>query len=173
MTPRRLGRLRALFACAAGITAVSACGVIGRDYLRFTDASLTEDGATTGNGGAPSSRDASAGFGGGSSLPFGAVTCGGATCLRGTSSVQSTACCTDSDECGLRTVLSSKCLPKNERGGVDNRCAPLDIQGKVTLPGCCSPAGCGAYATFDQIGCISNPDLGLEAVPWTPDVPFD
>jgi hypothetical protein len=157
-----------------GVAAVAACGVIGRDYVLFRDASLVEDGGVpTGNGGAPSGRDAAASSGGGSSLPFGAVSCGDATCLPGTSSVQSSACCTDSNECGLRTVLSSKCLSKNERGGVDNRCAPLEIHGMITLPGCCSPAGCGAYATFDQIGCIPNPDLGLDEVPCTPDVPFD
>jgi len=98
--------------------------------------------------------------------------CGGVVCTLGTASVQSFPCCTDSGECGLRIVISPKCLPRNLKGGADSRCAPFEIPGQLTLPGCCSPAGCGALATFDQIGCIPNPDVGRATVDCVPDVPF-
>jgi hypothetical protein len=98
--------------------------------------------------------------------------CGGVVCATGTSSVQSFPCCTDGGECGLRVVISPKCFPRNLKGGVDSRCAPFEIPGQITLPGCCSPSGCGALASFDQIGCIPNSDLGRATVDCVPDVPF-
>jgi hypothetical protein len=140
-----------------------------------SEAVFSRDGSVEperGTGGASGATDA-ASSGGGASLPFGAVSCGGETCLAGTAAVQSTGCCTDSGGCGLRIVLSSKCLSKKLRGGVDNRCPAFEIPGKLTLPGCCSPTGCGALATFDDIGCIPNADLGRMAVACVPDVPFD
>jgi hypothetical protein len=171
VTRRLLGGPFAALACSAALAVTSACS--GGGGARFSsDASAgSESGAA--NGGAGPSQGDDAAAGGGPSLPFGAVSCGGETCLAGTSAVQSTACCTDLGACGVRIVLSSKCLSKKERGGVDNRCAAFEIQGKITLPGCCSPSGCGALATFDQIGCIPNADLGRAEVACTPDVPFD
>jgi hypothetical protein len=102
----------------------------------------------------------------------GDAVCNGTTCHPGTSGVQSTACCTDTSECGLRIVLSPECLSRNEKGGVDARCAPFEIPGQLTLPGCCSPTGCGALATSDNLGCIPNAALSRTTVPCTPDVPF-
>ena len=152
--------------CAVASVVVAACD--SSTVTVAPDGSVPPGG---GSGGVPGTTDA--GSSGGATLPFGAVSCGGETCLAGTSSVQSTGCCTDSGECGLRIVLSSKCLSKKLPGGVDNRCPAFEIPGKITMPGCCSPTGCGALANFDQIGCIPNADLGRDEAACVPDVPFD
>jgi hypothetical protein len=159
--------------CALAVCAV--CAGCDSSHASFADdaavgSPMEASAPARGTGGAASEADAATSTGG--SLPPGTASCGGTLCQPGTSSVQSTACCTDSNECGLRIVLSSSCLPKKAPGGVDSRCAPFDIEGKITLPGCCSPTGCGALATFDDLGCIPNSDLSRATVPCTPDTPF-
>jgi hypothetical protein len=165
MRRARSGRARLL------LVPVALSALAGRCNVSPPDAEQG-DGAPTGAAGA--------GTDGGSSGPPDAASmgpppfsCGGVVCQLGSSGVQSFPCCTDdTGECGLRVVISQKCLARHLRGGADSRCAPFEIPGQLTLPGCCSPSGCGALATFDQIGCIPNADVGRPSVDCTPDVPF-
>jgi hypothetical protein len=147
-----------------------ACGS-DANTSRSRDAGAESDG--DGGGKAGASAGGSAATDAGPSVAPRDAVCGGVTCHPGTSSVESSACCTDSDDCGLRLVISPSCLTRNEKGGVDSRCAPFEIPGMLTLPGCCSPTGCGALANFDSLGCLPNPSLGRATVPCTPDVPFE
>lgn len=119
------------------------------------------DGQGAGSGGA-----GGAGTGGATGTPFPGAHCGSLTCgvVNDTAGVQSKACCTDTNECGVQTVLSPKCLSTKEPGGPSPACATFDIPGKITMPGCCGPQGCGALATFGDLGCIPNADLGRAAV---------
>ncbi len=158
-------------ACAACLVAAAIAGCdssAGHDPSMDGSASRVASGGATGrnpvDGGGASDA--------GQTVPPGFAVCGGVTCRPGTSSVQSSACCTDANACGLRIVLSMSCLATHEKGGVDSRCAPFELPGQMTLPGCCSPSGCGALAEFDGIGCIPNTVLGRATVACVPDVPF-
>jgi len=161
--------------CAACLVAAAIAGCdssAGHDPSMDGSAGRVASGGATGrnpvDGGGASGASSDAG----QTVPPGFAVCGGVTCSPGTSSVQSSACCTDANACGLRIVLSMSCLATHEKGGVDSRCAPFELPGQMTLPGCCSPSGCGALAEFDGIGCIPNTVLGRATVACVPDVPF-
>jgi hypothetical protein len=128
-------------------------------------------GAAAGGGGASAGgkggRSGTATGGAVSAVP--PLQCGGATCSAvDTGVVESKPCCTAANACGVQLVLSTTCLPPKQPGGASPLCPAFDIAGKITMPGCCGPKGCGALATFGSLGCIPNADLGLAAAPCTP-----
>ena len=73
--------------------------------------------------------------------------------------LQVSPCCTKDDTCGVRIPLSATCLPRNQFGTTNPDCVDYVQENVITLPGCCGKDGCGARATFENLGCISNQNL--------------
>jgi hypothetical protein len=122
-------------------------------------------GGTPGSGGKGSGGKGSGGAPG-SGGSAGGVVCGGDTCTTtaGTG-VEAYPCCTKDDTCGVKLPLSVACLPRNQFGTVNDDCETYEIPNLITMPGCCGSDGCGARATFENLGCISNANLGKPKVP--------
>jgi hypothetical protein len=146
---------------AAGVSVIAllvACSSDGSDKAGSPDASV-EGGGGSGSGGRANTGGAAPGAGGK------VVVCGGETCqLHNASGVDSESCCTDDGACGVHVVFLPGCLPQNRAGGIFPTCEMYTVPAKITMPGCCGPDGCGAFATFDSLGCIPNVDLGRPKV---------
>ena len=97
---------------------------------------------------------------------LGGVVCGGDTCTTTSAGtgVDAYPCCTKDDTCGVKLALSATCLPRNQFGTVNDDCETYEIPNLITMPGCCGSDGCGARATFENLGCISNANLGKPRV---------
>jgi hypothetical protein len=111
--------------------------------------------------GTPAGTGGSAGSAGTMAMP--PLECGNDTCPAlepGSAMLGVTQCCTDSDECGVKTPLAASCLPMDSPGGVDPSCPIFEVMGgMLTWYGCCTPAGtCGAQAG-GNLGCIPNAEL--------------
>jgi hypothetical protein len=171
----RAGRIGLCFVfCGVSV----ACGVAAcssSDDAKGRPDGGTSDGGATSSGGKASGTGATASTGGtrasggssaGGATGAGGVTCGGEVC--GTTSegtgVEATPCCTTDNVCGVRIPLATKCLTRNQFGTVNPECAEYTIPGPSVLPGCCGATGCGSRITFENLGCISNQDLGKPKV---------
>jgi hypothetical protein len=153
----------ALALLAAPVLGAVACG--SDDGPGFGDGG--DDAAVSGSGG----RGAAGGKGsGGASQGGGAAgaggnifepVCGGTKCEPPDQSggLQAYACCTPDDACGIRVPVSPDCLPFKMPGHINPACPSYEYPGKIVMPGCCSPIGCGALATFENVGCIPNERL--------------
>lgn len=122
-------------------------------------------GSTAGKGGMGGSAGAAGSAGSAGSAGTMApppLECGSETCAAidpMAAGIGVTACCTSDNKCGLKTPLTTNCLPANGPGGVDLSCPTYDVMGAITWYGCCTPAGtCGAEAG-GNFGCIPNDEL--------------
>lgn len=168
LTPAR-SLLGSVLVVVVGVA--TACGSSTKDGLGGSPSGTAGATATAGAGGAAGSSGggaagaSTAGKSGAGGLSVTQVQCGSAVCSSSTDpSVEASACCTAQVACGYRLPISSKCLSTKMPGHVNPVCAPYSIAGKLQLPGCCSPTGCGARVTIMGIGCVANPDLGLDPV---------
>lgn len=93
-----------------------------------------------------------------------AQTCNGTVCTAPTGAEfnQVTTCCLSGGGCGLEAPFVSQCLAPSQPGAFDITCVPFTPPRGEQMDGCCGPNGCGALNPF--MGCISNTDLGREAV---------
>jgi hypothetical protein len=93
----------------------------------------------------------------GSSAP--GLKCGGKQCSlpQGAGIEQVTACCTDTNECGLKHPVANKCLALGS-GTANPACPSLTLASGSRLDGCCAPSGCGVLDAF--VGCMPNAAVG-------------
>ncbi len=149
-TVRYRGKLAVSLKFAIAVTAMWAAGACSSDET----SSSTDGGVKTGTGGQPNTSG-SVGM------------CGTNPCLRpaGAENERIKTCCTDTNGCGLKLPEASKCLA--QQPGYQSSACPTftNADASLSLPGCCSPNGCGGLDAY--VGCIENSQLGQPSVACT------